>query len=227
MEPYGKAVGPWYFSMTNVMRMALFLCARWRVEGKEAVPPGGPLLIVCNHLSHIDPPMLAAAIPRTISFLAKKELFEHPLGGRAIRWYGAVPVDRTGGANRDNFERILGLLERDGVLGVFPEGTRSKTGGMQRAKPGVALLAMRSNAPILPVAITGSEKVRGFRSLLSRPRITVRIGEPFTLPSVEGTLGRAQLTSVTEMIMGRISALLPPEYRGAYALRKRERAPVA
>ena len=226
MEAHGKAVGAWYWSMTNAMRVALLLCARWRVEGKEAVPPGGPLLVVSNHLSHIDPPMLAASIPRTISFLAKKELFPHPVLGPIIKMYGAVPVDREGGNNKESFDRILRLLERDWVIGVFPEGTRSKRGGIQRAKAGIALLAMRSNAPILPVGIIGSEKVRGFRSLLSRPKITVRIGSPFTLPTMEGPVGRAQLASVTDLIMTRIAALLPQEYRGAYALEKRERAPV-
>ena len=227
METYGKAVAPWYFSMTHSMRIALMLLSGWRVEGKEAVPPGGPLIVVSNHLSHIDPPMLAASLPRNVSFLAKRELFRHPVFGRMVKWYGALPVNREQGeSNKDNFDRVLEVLARDGVIGVFPEGTRSRTGGMQRAKPGIALLAMRSNAPILPVGIYGSEKVRGIKSLFTRPSITVRIGEPFTLPLLEGQIGRAQLTSVTDQIMSRIAALLPAEYRGVYAIEKRQRAPV-
>ena len=227
MGPYGKAVAPWYFAMTNAMRAALMLLSGWKVEGKEAVPPGGPLIIVSNHLSHIDPPMLAASIPRTISFLAKQELFAHPLWGRAIKWYGALPVYRDqGGSNKDNFDRILEILGRDGVIGVFPEGTRSRTGGMQRAKAGVALLALRANAAILPVGIDGSDQVHGWRFVFKRPRISVKIGQPFTLPVLDGQLGRAQLVSATYMIMGRIAALLPPERRGVYAMEKRERAAV-
>lgn len=227
METYGKALAPWYFAMTNSMRVALLALTRWKVDGKEAVPPRGPLIIVSNHLSHIDPPMLAASIPRTISFLAKQELFGHPAFGRMIKMYGALPVNREqGGTNKDSLGRVLRVLDRDGVIGVFPEGTRSKGGGMQRARAGVALLAIRSNAAILPVGIAGSEKIHGMGFLFTRPQITVTIGEPFTLPAMEGPVGRGQLSSVTELIMGRIAALVPDQYRGVYAMEKRERASV-
>lgn len=210
-----------YRAATRAMRVALVLLARWRVEGKENVPPRGPLIIVANHVSFIDPPLLAASIPRPIIFLAKRELFNHGIMGPMVRLYGALEINRER-AQREPLHKLLDHLARDQPIGLFPEGTRSR-GRMRRAKPGVALVALRSGAPILPVGITGSQRVRGFRSLFTRPRIIVSIGQPFTLPVLEGPVGRAQLTSMTDIIMRRIAAQLPHEYRGEYTFESPER----
>ena len=224
MAAYGVALKPWYILMTGLMRVALLLLARWRVEGKEAVPPGGPLIIVCNHLNGIDPPLLAASVPRPISFLAKRELFKHGIFGPMVKAYGALPI-RRGQGYRGSLERLLALLASDRAVGLFPEGTRSRRGRLSKAKPGVALVAVRSGAPILPVGIHGSERIGGIRSLFTRPEITVSIGQPFTLPVLEGPVGRAQLTSLTDMLMRRIAAQLPMEYRGEYGTETPEPAP--
>lgn len=221
MAAYGEALRPFYFAMTQAMRIALLTFVRWRVEGKEAVPPGGPLIVVSNHLSIIDPPLLAASIPRRISFLAKRELFRHRLFGPFVKAYGALPINR-GRDYRGSLEQLLALLARDRAVGLFPEGTRSRRARLSRAKPGVALVALRSGAPILPVGISGSERIKGFRSLFTRPTITVSIGQPFTLPLLEGPVQRAQLASLTDILMQRIAAQLPPNYRGDYALEPQE-----
>ncbi len=215
MAAYGEALSPWYFAMTNSMRIALIVLTRWKVLGKEAVPPHGPLIIVSNHLSGIDPPLLAASVPRRISFLAKRELFRHTIFGPMIKAYGALPINRTQGY-RDSLDQLLSMLGRDKAVGMFPEGTRG-IGRLRKAKPGVALVASRSGAPILPVGIAGSERIKGPRGVFTRPEITVSIGQPFTLPVLEGPLGRAQLTSLTDMLMQRIVAQLPPGYHGEYA----------
>ena len=223
MAARGEGLRVFYRGATGAMRVALVLLARWRVEGKGNVPPRGPLIIVANHLSFIDPPLVAASVPRPIIFLAKRELFNHGLMGPFVRLYGALEINREK-ARREPLVKLLEHLGRDQAVGLFPEGTRSR-GRMRKAKPGVALVAMKSGAPILPVGVHGSERVRGVRSLFTRPRITVSIGPPFTLPVLEGPIGRAQLTSMTDIIMRRIAAQLPPEYRGEYALESHERVP--
>ncbi len=105
------------------------------------------------------------------------------------------------------------------ALVMFPEGTRSRGGQLRSAFPGSALIALRSDVPILPVAITGTEKIKGATWLLHRPRITVNIGHPFRLPQVNGKLSKTELAELTNLIMGHIAELLPVEYRGNYAER--------
>ena len=104
------------------------------------------------------------------------------------------------------------------ALVMFPEGTRSKSGRLRHAFPGSALIALRSGVPILPVGITGTEKIKGVTWILRRPEITINIGCPFYLPSVSSRLTKVELAELTNSIMGRIAELLPPEYRGDYAV---------
>ena len=112
----------------------------------------------------------------------------------------------------------MGLLANDKPIALFPEGTRSFGEGMGRGHPGVAYLAVKSQAPILPVGITGTENIRGYLRLpFPFCRMTVTIGDPFTLPSLEGKITRAVLQNMTDMIMYRVASLLPPDYRGHYA----------
>jgi len=112
---------------------------------------------------------------------------------------------------------MLQMLERGEAVVIFPEGTRS-SGGLRRPLSGVAMLHLRSQAPILPVAITGTEHLGPpWRVFFPTGTIGVRIGQPFTLPSIEGKLSRTQLAQLTDMIMQRVAQLLPPRYRGVYA----------
>jgi 1-acyl-sn-glycerol-3-phosphate acyltransferase len=209
-----------YWFLTRVVAWLLFTrLMRCRIGGRENVPPRGALIVVSNHMSWMDPPLLGLALPRQITFTAKTEIYRNPLVGFAVSSYGAIRVKR-GKPQRQALDELRGLLARDGVVCLFPEGTRSR-GRLGRGRPGVAMIAMRTGAPVLPVAITGTERVRGFLGLFTRPTITVSIGQPFTLPLLEGAVGRAQLLSMSDMIMGRIAALLPPRYRGHYALQPR------
>ena len=204
-----------YHSSNVIMKGTLHLFGDWRVEGREHVPSRGPLLVVANHQSNIDPPLLAASLPRRIYFLAKGELFTNPLTSFLLRAYGAFPLRRDGG-DLSAFRWALGMLHHDAALGMFPEGTRSPE-AMRKAIPGIALIARRSGAPILPVGIVGSERIGPmWRVLLPTGEFRIRIGEPFSIPPAEGRVTREQMESLTNAIMERVASLLPESYRGVY-----------
>ena len=188
-------MNPFYNAMTFLMKLALLLVAKWQGKGREHVPPRGPIIIVSNHLSMIDPPLLAASIPHPIVYMAKEELSHHPYLGWAVGAYGAFTV-KWERVDRQAMRRALDMLKQGKVLGLFPEGSRSRQGQMRHAHPGTALIALQSGAAILPVGITGSER--------------------FQLKPAEGRTDREELTKTTEIIMRRIAELLPPGYQGVY-----------
>lgn len=190
---------------------------RMRVRGRSNVPASGPLLVVANHLSVADPPLLGAALPRPVTFMAKEELFRLP-GGLLIRALGAIPVRRTR-MSVEALRRALRVLRGGGVLGVFPEGKRSRSCHMEPAEFGTAFIALRSSAPVLPVGIFGSENLERLETALRRPSVTITIGEPFSVPKIEGKITREQLAHATDVIMSRIANTLPPSYRGYYGHR--------
>ena len=212
---------PIVYNVSNfMMRGALRLFGDWKVEGKEYVPPMGPLIIVANHLSNLDPPMLASSMPRRVHFMAKGGLFRNPISSTFFRAYGAEPLERQGGDVRI-INWALKMLEKDSAIGIFPEGTRNPD-GMIEGVSGVALIAIKSGAPILPVGITGSETVGApWQVVFPRGRFRVRIGQSFFLPTIEGRMGKEQLKSLTTMIMERVAALLPESYRGVYDLNRK------
>ncbi len=210
-------MGAVYSISNTLMRGALRLFGDWKVEGRENVPPMGPLIVVSNHQSNMDPPILAASIPRKITFMAKRGLFRYPVASHFFKAYGAFPLNESGN-DLSAIQRSVRLLDKDAALGIFPEGTRSP-GAMRRAIPGIALIALRSRAPILPVGIVGTEVIGPpWQVAVPKGEFTINIGQPFTIPHMEGKIVRGQLEAVTTMIMERVAALLPESYRGAYSL---------
>ncbi|MBT9163191.1 MAG: 1-acyl-sn-glycerol-3-phosphate acyltransferase [Chloroflexi bacterium] len=203
-----------YAVATATMKALLVSLTRWEVKGRENVPRKGPLIVVANHLSMIDPPLISASVPRRIFFMAKEELFRSR-GGAFVRWLGAFPV-RRGTPDRRAIRQAMKVLERGQTLGMFPEGKRSPNHQMNEAEFGVAMIALRSGVSILPVGICGSENVKGPGFICQRPSITVTIGQPFSLPRNESKLTREQLVQATSLIMGHVAAVLPPEYRGIW-----------
>ena len=212
---------PWFYSTaTFLMKVALLALSRWQVNFQGEVPKKGPLIIVSNHIDMIDPPLLSASISRRIVFMAKQESYFSP-GGIFIRLFGAFPV-RRGEPDRRALRRAEAVLREGLALGMFPEGTRSRTAQMQRPKGGASLIALRSGAPILPVGITGSEAISGLGFVFRRPKITVNIGQPFTLPRRERKGSGPQLDKLSAVIMEHIADLLPDSYRGVYGQDKDE-----
>ncbi|MFC1892535.1 lysophospholipid acyltransferase family protein [Chloroflexota bacterium] len=204
-----------YYAGRLLTRMLLGLFTRCQVEGKKNVPRQGPLLVVANHVNAADPPLLAVSLGRKVLFMAKEELFRSRFVGYFIRGYGAFPVHR-GRLDRKALRSAHQLLEQGTALAMFPEGSRSPNGQLQPPLPGSALIAARSGAPILPVGIIGTKKLRGITWLLRRPRITVNIGPAFSLPPAGSRLTKAELAEHCNLIMKRIAELLPKEYRGDY-----------
>lgn len=188
---------------------------RMEVTGEENVPPHGPVILACNHLAFTDPPLLVAAIPRPLHFLGKRELFTNPLGRFLMRGFHVLPYDRTTGST-ETIRSLLELLEQDRAVAVFPEGTRSKGHAMQEAELGVVYLAMKSQAPILPVGVTGTQNLKAWRMPFPMCTLKASIGPPFALPVVEGRTPRPVMQGMLRMIMERVATQLPPEFRGVY-----------
>jgi 1-acyl-sn-glycerol-3-phosphate acyltransferase len=211
----------WRRVVVGVVRRIAGPALPLRVTGTEHVPLDGPLIVVSNHLSNADPPILIVAFPRPLFFMGKAELFRNPILAWVVRKFGGFPVER-GSADRAALRHALKVLDQEIALGIFPEGGRSKTGAMRPGLPGVGLLALQSGAPILPVALTGTEvyPVNGDWPLRRPPGIPrgvgVRFGEPFTVPrQVDGK--RVTADEATRLIMTRVAELLPEPYRGVYS----------
>jgi len=199
-----------------VARFCFSTFGRLEVTGRECVPPYGPLIVVCNHLSATDPPVLVSGIPRPLHFVGKRGLFANPIIGYVLK---KAHVSSMGGSGTGigALRGLLRLLAQDKVVVVFPEGHRSPDHAMEEGMLGVVYLALKSQAPILPVGITGTEKLRAWRMPVPLCRLRANIGQPFTLPLIEGQPSREVMRSMLDMIMNRIAYLLPEEYRGVYS----------
>ncbi len=178
------------------------------------------MLVVANHIHAADPPLLGVSLNRKVFFMAKEELFRSSLGAYFVSGLGSFPVHR-GKLDREAIRRSQQVLADGLALAMFPEASRSRGAKLKTAMPGSALIACRSGVPILPVGIIGTEQIKGLGWILRRPRLTINIGQPFSLPPVEGKLTREKLVEFTDFIMQRIAELLPPQYHGVYAGKKR------
>jgi 1-acyl-sn-glycerol-3-phosphate acyltransferase len=206
--------------IAGLCRFVARAISRIRIDGLEDLPQEGPLILAANHMSNADPPIiggwLGPALGRRPTFLAKEALFQGPLG-YLIRSLGAEPV-KAGGNDVGAYRVAKGILDRGGVVAILPEGTRSFDGVMGDPKPGVALLATRTGAPVLPVGLSGTDELIAREQLLPHigARVSMRVGRPFHLSIPDGADRREALKAADEELMRRIAALVEPRHRGRW-----------
>jgi 1-acyl-sn-glycerol-3-phosphate acyltransferase len=218
-------ISPLIRTVAFVARLLSRSFTRVHVEGDlAAIPREGPVILAANHISNADPVLVGAwltpALGRRIHWLGKKEMFGWPIVGWMARNGGVVPVDRAG-ADVEAFRMATRVLEAGHVLMVFPEGTRSPTGELQPPKDGLAMLALRTGATIVPIGISNTDKVwpKGRKIPFPGGHATMRVGEPFKVadllpPEIDRKSAKRLATT---LIMRRIAALLDPRHRGPYA----------
>ncbi|MEU3905628.1 lysophospholipid acyltransferase family protein [Streptomyces goshikiensis] len=203
----------------------LRLLFRPRIEGLENIPAEGAAIVAGNHLSFSDHFLMPAILKRRITFLAKAEYFTGPgvkgrLTAAFFRSAGQIPVDRSGkDAGQAALREGLGVLAKDELLGIYPEGTRSHDGRLYKGKVGVAAMALGAGAPVIPCAMVGTFEIQppGQRIPKIR-RVTIRFGEPLDFSRYDGLEGeRAVLRAVTDEIMYAILGLSGQEYVDRYA----------
>ena len=205
----------WYWLGRLLCKGLTRTFARVEVVGRENIPPFGALIITPNHLNNADPPLVAAVFNRPLYFMGKNTLFINAFVAYFLRAFHVHPMQRNS-RSITAIRWCLRQLDQDRAVVLFPEGTRSR-GSLQKAGDGAAYLALKSRAPILPVAITGTEHIPNYlRAAFPFRRMKVVIGQAYSLPMAEEPFSRPLLTAMTTFMMERIADLLPPEYRGIY-----------
>ena len=211
-----------YLISRLILRPLFLLVFRPRVVGRENVPATGAFIIASNHLSFIDSMAIPLMAPRRVGYLAKAEYFT----GSGLRgwftktWFtalGALPVERqTHRAAQEALDTALTVLKAGGGFGIYPEGTRSRDGRLARGKTGVAWLALTADCPVVPVGITGTDRIQPIGASWPRPhRFTVVFGKPLTFAEHRGQAGSNRARrEVTDTIMEAIAELSGQEKAG-------------
>jgi 1-acyl-sn-glycerol-3-phosphate acyltransferase len=181
------------------------------------VPGEGPLIIAANHINFLEAPVIFThLLPRPLTGLAKAEHWNNLAGRFLFTLWNSIPI-RRGEADLDAFNKAQDALAKKKILAIAPEGTRSHHGQLQRGYPGIVLLALRSHAPIMPLAHYGGEKFVDNLLHFRRTQFNINVGYPFTLTQNGEALSRDVRQKITDEVMYQISALLPPAYRGVYS----------
>lgn len=218
------------YLVARVFFLVLFrILFRMRVYGLKNVPRSGGALVISNHVHNADPVLMMAACPRPTHFMAKEEMWEVP----GVRWIadktGAFPV-RRGTADRAALRMADTILHDGRLVAMFPEGTRSVTGGLTKAFPGVSLIATHSGAPVIPTAVLGTEDIPGNGAKQKKrdriwPETKIMFGEPFHLETHKPDGERWPLEELSDALMIEIARILPASHRGEFASRATESHP--
>ncbi|HET8566384.1 MAG TPA: lysophospholipid acyltransferase family protein [Solirubrobacterales bacterium] len=200
-EAARKGAGWTYTLARVVVTIPTILIYRLRAIGVENVPKQGPLVLASNHFSQMDHFFAGVRLRRKIRFMAKSQLFGQPVLTYVYKHGGAFPV-RRGHHDEEAIETARILLDQGEMLLVYVEGGRSRSGELGQPKPGIGRIALETGAPIVPVCIHGSERVRSWKRLRF-PKVTVQFGEPLTFP-VEGAPSRERQLEVATEVFGRV-----------------------
>ena len=198
-----------YYLGRCLFRLLFQVLGRWQVSGREHCPVTGPVILAPNHISYLDPPASGSGLHRPVHFMAKEELFRIPILGWVLPRVHAFPV-RRGTADRAALRRAEQLLAQGEIVVIFPEGTRSPDGRLQSPELGIAFVALRSRAPVLPCLLTGTNRMLPGDSPFIRPaKITIHYGQPLTFPDLYGQpLTRGVLQQTADRVMTALRVLL-------------------
>jgi 1-acyl-sn-glycerol-3-phosphate acyltransferase len=215
---YSPKLRPWLYDLVQgVIRFLFLTLSHPRTTGLESCPPQGPAILAVNHLSYFDGPMVLAMLPRRVRPMAAERLRRHVFFGPVMVATGAVFIRRGIGGQLDRaaLRALLEILEGGGCVAVAIEGTRSPDGKLQEGKNGVAYLAAKSGAPLIPAAVWGTEEIWPAWRRFRRAEVHLSLGAPVTLDPQAldvSTLDVSTLDKSTRTIMSRIAALLPAQY---------------
>ena len=218
-----------YWVMKVALTPVLRVTYRVRVEGREHLPKDGPVIIAANHRSFLDSIFLPLVVGRRLTFVAKAEYFDDRKTAWFFRGLGQIPIRRAGGsASEGALDAATGVLEDGGVFGIYPEGTRTRDGYTHRGHTGVARLARRTGAPIIPVGLVGTDQCQPTDKKLPRPfrTVAIRFGAAIAPERyVESDDGLA-LRQITDEVMFEIVQLCGRyDYQDTYATKKAEDLP--
>ncbi|NPV85200.1 MAG: 1-acyl-sn-glycerol-3-phosphate acyltransferase [Anaerolineae bacterium] len=200
-----------------VLRFLTAVLCRIDQEQLCKVPRRGPLILIGNHVNFLEVPLLIARLQdRPVTGFSKVETWHNPFKRFLFNTWRGIPIHR-GEVDNTAFQLALETIKAGYIFAIAPEGTRSYTGKLQKGLPGVVLLALRSGAPLLPVAYHGGEKFWENLKRLKRTDFHIAVGNPFYVKADGVTLSRDVRQQITDEIMYQIAALLPPQYRGVYA----------
>jgi 1-acyl-sn-glycerol-3-phosphate acyltransferase len=201
---------------STVKHITRLIC---RVDDEQLaqIPQHGPLILVTNHINFLDVPLVYThLIPRRVTGFAKSETWDNPFLRPLFNLWGAIPL-RRGEADIPAVKKCLKALEAGYIIGIAPEGTRSGHGRLQRGHPGVVTIAMRSQAPVIPLAYYGSECFRNNISRLKRTDFHIKVGRPFRLKALDERTTKDTRLKISDEIMYQLAELLPAAYRGVYS----------
>jgi 1-acyl-sn-glycerol-3-phosphate acyltransferase len=203
--------------MNTIIRVGTDILCRIDKRDFPKVPAGGPLILVTNHINSLEVPLLFTHLqPRRMIGLAKIETWDSKFMGWLFNLWEVIPI-RRGEADLEALRRCLDVLKAGDILAIAPEGTRSYHGRLLRGQPGTVMIALRSGAPILPIAHWGGENFKANLGKLKRTDFHVRVGRRFLVGTEGKKVTSETRQEIADEIMGQIAALMPEEYHGEYA----------